>query len=568
MSFRFNTRGAERFAKLTRDNVGKPFAIILDDIVVSYPRINEPILGGSGQISGNFTVEETNNLAVVLRSGALPAKLTIVEERTVGPSLGSDSIRAGLIARLWARAGLAFMIVAYGLFGIFANIALWRTCWPHRADVVFRITLTLPGIAGIVLTMGMAVDSNVLIFERIREEWRNGRSALNAIETGFRAALGTIWDANLTTLVAALACSAWLRPDPRLRGDAVHRHPHHHVHGLHLTQLIVAYWVKCAVPRRFRSEAELSSMKPIRFIPDDTKIPFMKFSRFGYFLSGILMSASLLLFVLVGVNLGVDFKGGTVITIRTEQAANLDQLRSTINGLGLGSAELQEFGSPNDVLIRIGTQEGGDAAQQAAVNKIKERSAGSITAVWRLSVPRSRASWRRRHLAVVIALGLVLIYVWFRFEWQFALGAIASLMHDVILTVGLFCVLGLEFNLSIIAAILTIIGYSLNDTVVLFDRVREFLRKYKSMGFADLLDFSINSVLPRTLMTSVSVLLALLALYIYGGEVISGFTFTMIWGVIVGTYSSFFIAVPVLMLLGTPRDASKAEKAAAAAARP
>jgi protein-export membrane protein SecD len=207
VSFRFNTKGAERFARLTRDNVGKPFAIILDDEVVSYPRINEPILGGSGQISGNFSTQETNDLAIVLRSGALPAKLTIVEERTVGPSLGSDSIRAGLVASaIGLVLVLLFMILGYGLFGIFANIALLANLIALIALMsTFGFTLTLPGIAGIVLTMGMAVDSNVLIYERIREEWRNGRTALNAIETGFKAALGTIWDANLTTLIAALA---------------------------------------------------------------------------------------------------------------------------------------------------------------------------------------------------------------------------------------------------------------------------------------------------------------------------------------------------------------------------
>jgi preprotein translocase subunit SecF len=311
-------------------------------------------------------------------------------------------------------------------------------------------------------------------------------------------------------------------------------------------------------------------MKPIRLIPDDTKIPFMKFSRFGFFVSGILCTASLLLFLFVGLNVGVDFKGGTVITIRTEQAADLDQLRSTINALGLGSAELQEFGSPNDVLIRIGTQDGGEEAQQAAVNKIKQALGAGIEyrSVEVVGPKVSGELAQEGILAVVLALFLVLIYVWFRFEWQFALGAIASLLHDVILTIGLFCVLGLEFNLSIIAAILTIIGYSLNDTVVIFDRIREFLRKYKSMPIADLLDFSINSVLPRTLMTSVSVLIALMALYIFGGEVISGFTFTMIWGVLVGTYSSFFIAAPVLLLFGTAREAQKAEAKAAVAARP
>jgi preprotein translocase SecF subunit len=312
-------------------------------------------------------------------------------------------------------------------------------------------------------------------------------------------------------------------------------------------------------------------MKGIRFIPDDTKIPFMRVSRFGYLVSGILCAASLLLFIFNGLNMGVDFKGGTVITIRTEQPANLDQLRSTINGLGLGSGELQEFGSPNDVLIRIGTQDGGEAAQQAAINKIKQALGDGVEyrSVEVVGPKVSGELAQQGILAVVIALFLVLVYVWFRFEWQFALGAIASLMHDVILTIGLFSLLGLEFNLSIIAAILTIIGYSLNDTVVIYDRIREYLRKYKSMPFADLMDFSINSVLPRTLMTSVSVLLALLALYIWGGEVISGFTFTMIWGVIVGTYSSYFIATPVLLLLGTPRDSQKtAEVKAAAAARP
>jgi protein-export membrane protein SecD len=252
VSFRFNTKGAERFAKLTRDNVGRPFAIILDEKVVSYPNINEPILGGSGQISGNFTVQETNDLAVVLRSGALPAKLTIVEERTVGPSLGSDSIRAGLIASLIGLVlVLAFMIFGYGLFGIFANVALLVNLLALIALMsFFGFTLTLPGIAGIVLTMGMAVDSNVLIYERIREEWRNGRSALSAIETGFKAALGTIWDANLTTLVAALALFG-VGSGP-IRGFAVTLFigiVTTMFTAFTLTQLIVSIWVRLKRPK-------------------------------------------------------------------------------------------------------------------------------------------------------------------------------------------------------------------------------------------------------------------------------------------------------------------------------
>jgi preprotein translocase subunit SecF len=311
-------------------------------------------------------------------------------------------------------------------------------------------------------------------------------------------------------------------------------------------------------------------MKGIRFIPDGTKLRFMRISRFGYFVSGILCALSLALFLTVGLNVGVDFKGGTVITIRTEQPANLDLLRSTINGLGLGAAELQEFGSPNDVQIRIGIQEGGEAAQQAAIQKIKDALGAGIDyrSVESVGPKVSGELAQEGIVAVVASIICVLIYIWFRFEWQFAAGAVLSLLHDVTLTIGLFCLLRIEFNLQIIAAILTIVGYSLNDTVVIFDRIREFLRKYKTMPLADLIDFSINSVLPRTILTSTTTLIALLALYIFGGEVIAGFTFTMIWGVVVGTYSSYFVAAPVLLLFGTEREQKKAEARAAVAARP
>ncbi|HRX35540.1 MAG TPA: protein translocase subunit SecF [Aestuariivirga sp.] len=311
-------------------------------------------------------------------------------------------------------------------------------------------------------------------------------------------------------------------------------------------------------------------MKGIRFIPDGTTLRFMRISRFGYLASGILCALSLVLFLTVGLNVGVDFKGGTVITIRTEQPANLDQLRSTINGLGLGAAELQEFGTPNDVLIRIGVQDGGEEAQQAAIQKIKDALGPGVDyrSVEVVGPKVSGELAQEGIVAVVASIICVLIYIWFRFEWQFAAGAVLSLLHDVVLTIGLFCLLRIEFNLQIIAAILTIVGYSLNDTVVIFDRIREFLRKYKSMPLADLIDFSINSVLPRTILTSTTTLIALLSLYIFGGEVIAGFTFTMIWGVIVGTYSSYFVAAPVLLLFGTERESKKAEAKAAVAARP
>lgn len=300
-------------------------------------------------------------------------------------------------------------------------------------------------------------------------------------------------------------------------------------------------------------------MKPFRLIPDDTKISFMRLSRFGFFASGLFCLASLLLFLFVGLNVGVDFKGGTVVSIRTEQPANIDALRGRIGGLGLGSVELQEYGSPNDILIRIEAQAGGDEAEQAAVAKLKDALGPGIEyrSVEVVGPKVSGELAQQGILAVVLSIFCVLFYIWFQFEWQFAVGAVLSLLHDVVLSFGLFSLIGLEFNLSIIAAILTIVGYSLNDTVVVFDRIREYLRKYKSMPLADLIDFSINSVLPRTLLTSVATLIALLALYVFGGEVISGFTFTMIWGVLIGTYSSIFIASPVLILLGTNREGAR-----------
>ncbi|MCA0432452.1 MAG: protein translocase subunit SecF [Proteobacteria bacterium] len=309
--------------------------------------------------------------------------------------------------------------------------------------------------------------------------------------------------------------------------------------------------------------------KPIRFIPDGTKLPFMRWSRFGFFFSGILCLSSVLLFIVMGLNYGVDFKGGTVMTIRTPVAAEINQLRETLSALNIGDVEVQEYGSPNDVLIRVEAQEGGEAAEREAQEKVRGALDPKIEYLSIESVgPKvSGELTQQAILAVTVALLGVLIYLTARFEWQFAVGAIISLLHDTLLTIGLFSLFKLEFNLSIIAAILTIIGYSLNDTVVIYDRIREYLRKFKSMGLVDLIDLSMNSVLPRTLLTSVCTLIALTALYIFGGEVIRGFTFAMIWGVFVGTYSSIFVAAPVLILLGTKRDWT-AEARKAAAARP
>jgi preprotein translocase SecF subunit len=296
----------------------------------------------------------------------------------------------------------------------------------------------------------------------------------------------------------------------------------------------------------------------VRFVPDDTRIPFMRMSRYGFFVSGVLCVLALLLFLAFDLNYGIDFKGGTLIEIKTSGPADLADLRQKIGGLGLGDAELQEFGAPNDVLIRLEAQAGGEQAQNRAVAAVRQ-ALGSGVEFRRVEVVGPKVSGELTQqgiIAVVFAIILVLVYIWFRFEWQFSIGAVASLLHDVIITLGVLSVLRIEFNLNIIAAILTIIGYSLNDTVVVYDRIREYLRKYKKMPFAQLLDASINSTLARTMLTGTSTLLALLSLYVFGGEVIRGFTFTMIFGVIVGTYSSIFVAAPVLILLGSIRESA------------
>ncbi len=310
--------------------------------------------------------------------------------------------------------------------------------------------------------------------------------------------------------------------------------------------------------------------KPIRFVPDGTKLPFMRWSRYGFSLSGVLCILSVYLFVAHGLNYGIDFKGGTVMNIRSENAIVVDDLRSTLGALGLGDVEVQKAGVGNDAIIRLEGQAGGDEEERKAVEKVKEVLGQGIEyrSVEFIGPKVSQRLSEEAILAVVMAIVGVLAYLWFRFEWQFAIGGVISLLHDTLLTIGLFSLLRLEFNLSIIAAILTIIGYSLNDTVVIFDRIREFLRKYKAMPLVDLLDFSLNSVLPRTLLTSVCTLIALVSLYIFGGDVIRGFTFTMIWGVFVGTYSSIFVAAPVLILLGTKRDWSTTAAKQAADARP
>ena len=297
-------------------------------------------------------------------------------------------------------------------------------------------------------------------------------------------------------------------------------------------------------------------MKLINLIPVGTKIDFMRFRQLAAVLSLALCIGSLGLFLFKGLNYGIDFEGGILMEIRTPQAADMADLRRTVNGLGLGQVELQEFGRDTDVLIRVERQPGDAKAQNAAVEKVKRALGGSIDLRRTEFVgPKVSSELVEAGItAVLAALGAMLMYIWFRFEWQFGVGAVIALAHDVIMTIGIFSLLSLEFNLSTVAAILTIAGYSINDTVVVYDRVRENLRKYKTMPLREVINLSLNDTLSRTLLTSITTLIALLILFFFGGEVIKGFSFGMIWGVLVGTYSSIFIATPLLMYMSLRRS--------------
>jgi SecD/SecF fusion protein len=551
VSFQFNTQGAILFGEVTSKNVNKRFAILLDNQVITAPVIQQPITGGTGQISGNFTPQSANDLAVLLRAGALPATLDVAEERSVGPSLGADSVHAGVLSGVVAGIlVVTFMIVAYGLFGFFADISLVLNIVLIVGSLsLLGSTLTLPGIAGIVLTIGMSVDANVLIYERIREELRSGKSILAAIDAGFKRAWGTIIDSHLTQLIAAVVLY-FLGSGP-VQGFAVTL-----ALGI-LTSLFTAYtvtlyfvglWFGIRRPKTLKIQV-------FRFIPDGTKIPFMKISRYAIIFSVIISILAIGSAFTKGFNLGIDFIGGSAIELQYTGQGTADpgKIRSTLDSLGLGDVQVQSFGSENDVLVRVQQQPGGDAAQQAAVNKVSDALKGDNYTIRRTETVGPQVSGElttKGVTAVIVALVAILIYVWFRFEWQFALAAITTTTHDVIMTIGLFSFVGLEFNISSIAAVLTLVGLSLNETVVISDRVRENLRKYKKMALPELIDLSINQTIVRTSLTQFTILLALFPLVFFGGESIRGFTIAMTFGSIFGMYSSVMIGGPILIFFG------------------
>lgn len=558
INFRLDRRGAQQFSDITRANVGRQFAIVLDGKVLSAPVINEHIGGGSGQISGHFTAQEANDLAALLRAGALPAPLTVIEERTVGPDLGSDSITHGVQAGL-AGFGLVtlFMFLLYGGWGLLANLALLlNVALTVAALTALGATLTLPGIAGIVLSIGLAVDANVLINERIREESRKGAGAMAALDRGFRRAYATIIDSNLTALIAT-SLLFYFGSGP-VRGFAV-------TMGLGIgislfTAVAIVRVAMEAIVRVWRlSRIRIAPLLPVRLVPDGTTISFMRARFLGIGLSAVLSLASVFLFLKPGLNYGVDFKGGIQIQVALSAPAALNEFRTSLDRLGLGEISLQEFGGSRHILVRAERQPGGEKEQTAALEAIRAavQTVDKGATIESSEVVGPKVSGELASagaLAVFLASMAMMIYIWFRFEWHFAIGAIATLVLDVTKTVGFFVLTGLEFNLTAIAALLTLIGYSVNDKVVVYDRMRENMRLFKNMPLRDLIDRSINETLARSLYTSVTAFLALLPMAVWGGNAVASFAIPMTFGIAVAASSSVFIAAPILLFLGDWRS--------------
>jgi SecD/SecF fusion protein len=552
VSFRFDSIGTRQFAEITRDNVGHPFAIVLDGKVLSAPVINEPITGGSGQISGSFTVEDTVVLSALLRAGALPAPLTVIEERTVGPDLGGDVIQMGLVT---GTIGFAFvavlMLVLYRGWGMIANLAL-------GLNVVLTVgvlsligaTLTLPGIAGIILGIGLAVDANILINERIREETRKGSSAMAALDHGFKRAYSTIVDANVTSLI--VTALLFMFGSGPVRGFAITM-----MLGIAISMFTAITLVRILMTEIVRRrKLKTLPIEPLfKLVPEGTNISFMRARFFGIGVSIVLSLASIGLFIKPGLNYGIDFVGGIQVEVATSQPADLAQLRERLGALGFGEVALQTLGGDSNVLIRVERQDGGEAAQMAAIEKLRAEIAqiDPGSSIERSEVVGPKVSGELAQsgvLAVILASLAMLLYIWWRFEWNFAVGAIATLVLDTTKTVGFFAITGLDFNLTAIAALLTIIGYSVNDKVVVYDRMRENLRLYKKMPLQELIDMSINQVLPRCIYTSLVTFLCMLPMAIWGGPAVENFAIPMVFGIVVATSSSIFIAAPILLLLG------------------
>ncbi|WP_010134289.1 protein translocase subunit SecDF [Ochrovirga pacifica] len=573
VSMTMNGNGTKLWAKMTAQNVGKFVAVVLDNYVYTAPRVNDAITGGRTSISGNFTVEEATDLANVLKAGKLPAAAHIIQSEVVGPSLGQEAINASMISFAIAiLLVLAWMILYYGKAGWYANIALLvNILFIFGVLTSFGAVLTLPGIAGIILTIGMSVDANVIIFERIKENLKSGQGIKAAIDNGFsvKGALSAIIDANITTLLTGGIL--YVFGTGPIQGFAFTL-----IVGI-LTSLFTAIFIT-----QILLDGATSKGKTLAFATPTTKnwfanidVDFLKKRKIAYIVSGTIIVIGLISLFTNGLNYGVDFVGGRTYTVRFEKAMNPSDVAASLKEVFGSAPEVKTYGSNNQLKITtkyLIEQEGPkvDAQVQKALfdglttylpsgTTIEDFKGGfdgqtiGILSYAKVEPTIADDIKKSAGWAILGSLLVVLLYIKYRFKgWDFSLGAVAAVFHDVLVVMAVFSItykimpFDMEIGQSFIAAILTVVGYSLNDTVVIFDRIREFNSEHSKWSFTDIVNRGLSSTLGRTINTSITTLVVLLAIFIFGGDSIKGFMFALIVGVVVGTYSSLFIASPIM----------------------
>lgn len=553
VDFQLSSGGANAFEKLTEANLYKQLAIVLDNEVESAPSIRSRI-SQRGQITGHFTAQEAEDLAIVLRSGALPAPVRIIEQRTVGPTLGIESIKYGLRASLISFIVVAgFMIVYYRVAGAIADLALFLNIILLMAFMAyFRATLTVPGIGGIVLTIGMAVDANVLVFERIREELQKGKTLRSAIDAGYAKAFLPIFDGNLTTLITA-AVLFQFGTGP-VKGFAVTLSV-----GL-IISMFTALFVTRAVFDFLTERKWVTRLSMLQVFKKLTNIGFVSKRYVAIAISLVVLAIGMGTFVIRGNdNMGVDFVPGTMVQVRFQQPVTTEAVRNAVSKSALGETVIQQYGSPLDILIRTtGTRTDRASDTKGTATLVGEKIANALRENMQtpFEVERTEevgaavsADLRNKALLAILYSTIgILVYVALRFEFRFGLGGVVALFHDVLITMGALALTGRQIQLPVVAALLTIFGYSINDTIVVFDRIRENMKMRRGQEFAKLIDGSVNETLSRTIITSLTVLFVVTVLYIVGSEVTRDFAFTLIVGLVSGTYSTVFIATPVVII--------------------
>lgn len=580
VNMEMNNRGAKTWKRVTAEASQKQemIAIVLDNAVYSAPTVNTEIPNGRSQISGNFTVAEALDLANVLKAGKLPAPVRIVEEATVGPSLGKESINQGLTSILIGLSlVVVFMILYYKSSGVIANLALFLNIFFIVGVLAqFGAVLTLPGIAGIVLTIGMSVDANVLIYERIREELSNNKNLKVAIKLGYEKAYSSIIDANATTFLTALILYN-LGSGP-VKGFAVTL-----MIGI-ICSLFSAIFITRLIIEFFLKEKENKGISFDSLILKHTfqnvNIDFVGMRKKAYIGSGAIITVGLILLIIKGLTLGVDFKGGRSYVVEFENPVSVNEIRSAVDKELKGSNEVKTFGGNNKLKITttyLIDDESAEADEKAkslllkGLDKHKDQNP-EIISFSKVGSTIADDIAKTSYYTIFFTLLVVFLYIVIRFQkWQFGLGALVALIHDVLVVLsfmGFAKLLGFSYEIDqvFIAAMLTVVGYSINDTVVVFDRIREFAGDTQASNFSDKLNGAINNTLSRTVMTSSTTLVVVLILFLLGGEVLRGFSYSLLIGILIGTYSSVFIASPIVLdisllnLKKTPKPAVDLKK--------